>query len=216
VHHAGDLDRFRVPARRPRGVADEAGRLARLGRRHQVEDHAVGDPARQGEHPRPERAQPDRQAGPHRRAVQRDHPRAEQLAVVAGAPVEYRTDDCHVLLEHPERRRRGKPEPGVHHRVAHAQAKDKPAACRLVELRRGLGRQHRRPQGRVGHRGAHRYARGRGGHRMAQRQSVAVPLGHEHRAEPGLLGGRGHVPDRGRRQPAVRRDRQTKVRSRLT
>ncbi|HEX5287675.1 MAG TPA: hypothetical protein VFX25_02295, partial [Streptosporangiaceae bacterium] len=33
VHHAGDLDRLRIPPGRPRGVADEAGRLARLGRR---------------------------------------------------------------------------------------------------------------------------------------------------------------------------------------
>ena len=56
VHHAGDLDRRRIPPRHPRGVADQVGRLARLGRRHQVEDHAVGDPPRQGEHPRPERA----------------------------------------------------------------------------------------------------------------------------------------------------------------
>ena len=50
-----------------------------------------------------------------------------------------------------------------------------------------------------------RVAAATGWHR---RQGVAVPLGHEHRAEPGLLGGPGHGSDGGRRQPAVRRDRQ--------
>jgi hypothetical protein len=60
MHHAGDLDRRRITPGRPRGRAGGAGRLAGLGRRHQVEYHAVRDPAGQLEHPRPERGQVDR------------------------------------------------------------------------------------------------------------------------------------------------------------
>ena len=130
------------------------------------------------------------------RTVQRHLPRSEHPAFVAGAPVEYRTDDSHVLLDHPAAAQRGKPEPGVHHRVADAQPEDEPAAGRLVQLRCGLGRQHRRPQGRVRHRRPDPHPPGRGGHRVAQGQRVAVPLGHEHRAEPGLLGRPGQLADR--------------------
>ena len=180
-----------------------------LGRRHQVEDHPVGDPARQREHPRAQRGQVDGQAGPDRRAVERHHAGAVHLAVIAARrPAQHGPHDADVLLDHRQRRERRDPEPAVHDRVGHAQAEHEPPARRVVELRRGLGRQHRRPQRRVRDRGPHPHPPGRGRHRMAQGQGVAVPLGHEHRAEPGLLGGSGHGPDRGRRQPAVRRDRQ--------
>ena len=209
MHHAGDLDRRRIAPGRLRGRAGGAGRVAGLGRRHQVEYHAVGDPAGQLKHPRPERGQVDRQVRTHRRAVERHHAGAEHPAVIPGGlAAQDRPDDAHVLFDHRQRGKRRYPEPGVHHRVRHPQAEDEPAACRLVQLRRGLGGQHRRPQGRVRDRGPHPHCLSGGGHRMAQRQRVAVPFGHEHRAEARQLGGMGQGADAGRPEPAVRSDGQ--------
>ena len=85
VHHAGDLNRGRIPPGGPRRGAGDLGRVAGLHRRHQVEDHAVGDPAGQLEHPRSERGQVDRQAGSQRRTVKRHQAGAEDPAVVAAA-----------------------------------------------------------------------------------------------------------------------------------
>ena len=216
MHHAGDLDRRRIAPGRLRGRAGGAGRVASLGRRHQVEYHAVGDPAGQLKHPRPERGQVDRQVRTHRRAVERHHAGAEHPAVVPGGlAAQHRPDDAHVLFDHRQRGKRRYPEPGVHHRVRHPQAEDEPAACRLVQLRRGLGGQHRRPQGRVRDRGPHPHGLSGGSHRMAQRQRVAVPFDHEHRAEARQLGGMGQGADAGRPEPAVRRDGQAYLSARL-
>ena len=71
MHHADDLNRRRIPPGGPRGRAGDAGRLASLGRRHQVEYHAIGYLASQLKHPRPECGQVDRQVGPQMRAIKR-------------------------------------------------------------------------------------------------------------------------------------------------
>ena len=46
------LDGISVSARRHRAYAHEVGGMPGLCRRHEVEDHAVGDTASQREHPR--------------------------------------------------------------------------------------------------------------------------------------------------------------------
>jgi hypothetical protein len=203
VHHAGDLDPGRVPPRGLRCRAHGPGGLPGLGRAHQVEDDAVRDPAGQLEHPRAQRGQEHRQLGPDRRAVQRHRPGAEDRPVVAGLAGQHGPDHAHVLGHHGHRGEWRETEPAVHHLVADPQAEDQPPARGVVELGRELGCQHRRAQRRVRDGGADPRAVGGGGHRMAQRQGVAVPLGHEHRAEAGPLGRLGQRAHGRRWQAAV-------------
>ena len=204
VHDAGDLDRCRIPPGRSRGRADDAGRLARLGRRHQVEYHAVGDPAGQLEHPRPERGQVDRQVGPHRRAVERHHAGAEQLAVIPGRAGRPEPPGCtptyssiigsggnggspnraFITVFPTPRPRMNRPS-------------DAWSSCAAVLAASTGGR-----SAALATAVPTRARRVAAIDRMAQRQSVAMPFGHEHRAEAGCLSGRGQRADR---RPAAAR-----------
>jgi len=122
VHHAGHLNRRRVTpgvrGRHPHGRRGRAG----LGRRHQVEYHAVRDPPGQRQHPRPERGKVYGQVGAHDRAVERHHAGAEHLArVSARRPGQHRADGADILFDHFQRSERGNPEPPVHDRVGGTQ-----------------------------------------------------------------------------------------------